>query len=248
VTRDFYDELAPWYHLVFEDWDRSMARQGMQLDAIIRAKWGGRLHSVLDAAAGIGTQSIALAALGYDVTASDISTGAIARLTREAAQRGLTIHTGVEDLRTLSRSCAARDLVIACDNSLPHLLSDEEILQALRECFSCTRPGGGILISMRDYEVPPAGGTETRPYGTRKQGDASFVLTQVWEWDPPYYDLAFTITEETTDPACRPKVFRTRYYAVSVARVMELMTESGYTRVRRVDGAFYQPVIVGTRA
>jgi len=33
---DFYDELAPLYHLIFQDWDASVERQGEQLTAIIR--------------------------------------------------------------------------------------------------------------------------------------------------------------------------------------------------------------------
>jgi hypothetical protein len=37
------------------------------------------------------------------------------------------------------------DLVVSCDNSIPHLLSDAEISLALRQMLACLRPGGGCL-------------------------------------------------------------------------------------------------------
>ena len=37
------------------------------------------------------------------------------------------------------------DLVMACDNAVPHLLSDAEILRAFGQMFACTRPGGGFV-------------------------------------------------------------------------------------------------------
>ena len=41
------------------------------LDEIIHETWGDKVSEVLDAACGIGTQSLGLAKLGYQVTASD---------------------------------------------------------------------------------------------------------------------------------------------------------------------------------
>ena len=43
-------------------------------------------------------------------------------------------------------------------------------------------------------------------------------------------------------------IMRSRYDAVSTARLCELMREAGLADVRRLDGAFYQPVLIGTRA
>ena len=61
---DFYDELAPRYHLIFADWDESIAHQGRQLGAILRSHWPDH-HCVLDVSCGIGTQAIALAMNGF---------------------------------------------------------------------------------------------------------------------------------------------------------------------------------------
>ena len=43
------------------------------------------------------------------------------------------------------------DAVIACDNSLPHLLTDDDLLAALVQLRRATAPGGVCAISVRDY-------------------------------------------------------------------------------------------------
>ena len=41
---------------------------------------------------------------------------------------------------------------------------------------------------------------------------------------------------------------RSRYYAISTTKLCDLMREVGFHNVRRIDEAFFQPVLVGTRA
>jgi glycine/sarcosine N-methyltransferase len=59
-VRALYDELAPLYHLVYEDWEASVVRQGTALASLIAEHWGARAQAVLDAALGIGTQTLGL--------------------------------------------------------------------------------------------------------------------------------------------------------------------------------------------
>jgi hypothetical protein len=40
----FYDELAPLYHLVYENWEASVAQQGKALASLIGEHWGARAH------------------------------------------------------------------------------------------------------------------------------------------------------------------------------------------------------------
>ena len=65
MARGFYDELADAYHLVFEDWDAAMRRQGRLLAALLPPP--AAAEPVLDCACGIGTQALGLAAPGYAV-------------------------------------------------------------------------------------------------------------------------------------------------------------------------------------
>ncbi len=40
---------------------------------------------------------------------------------------------------------------------------------------------------------------------------------------------------------------RSKYYAVGTDRLMELMWRAGIASVERLEGTFYQPVLVGSR-
>ena len=152
MTMRFYDELAPFYHLLYGDWEQAVDVQGTALAALLLSHGVAPGAPVLDAACGIGTQALGLLSQGYRVTASDISPGAVDRLRREMASRGLKADSYVDDLRTLARvASSSMAAVIACDNSIPHLLTDAEILQSFRSCCRCLQPMGVVVFSVRDY-------------------------------------------------------------------------------------------------
>jgi SAM-dependent methyltransferase len=246
-VRAFYDELAPMYHLVYDDWETTVARQGAALASLIAEHWGADARAVLDAALGIGTQALGLLARGFRVTGSDLSAGAVSRARREATVRRLPLACLVADFRALPVRSATFDVVVVCDNALPHLDSEADIQGALAECFRCVRGGGGCLISMRDYGPPPPSGTvEVRPYGERHSAGRRYHLRQVWTWRGPRYDLSFEFTP-VDGAAAEATILKSSYLAIPVAQVAGLMRTVGFENVRRVDGRFFQPVLVGTR-
>jgi SAM-dependent methyltransferase len=246
---EFYDALAPIYHLIYPDWEASMRRQGQALDAILRAHTDRAPRTVLDAACGIGTQSLALAALGYDVTASDLSPTAVARAAAEGGARGFAIDTSVADMReAFDHHRRTFDVVIACDNAVPHLLSDADILRALGQFYRCTAPGGLCLISVRDYDAVEMGGIQIHPHGVRQVGDTRFVLFQVWEWEAERYHTTMYVVEHPKAGEPVARAMRSTYYAVKTATLAELMRQAGFADVERIDHRFFQPVLLGRRA
>jgi len=249
ATIAFYDELAPHYHLLYPDWHLAISKQGAALDALLGELGVEPSDGVLDAACGIGTQSIGLLQRGYRLTASDISPKAIARLEHEIDARGLRASVYVDDMRDLvhveSESVAA---VLACDNSIPHLLSDSEILQAFRTFYRCLRPGGVAVLSVRDYEAINRKSPDVRPYGLRYDGDRRFLAVQVWEWDADQYDLSMYLISQQANGACDTTVLKSRYYAITIPRLLHLLTEAGFEQVERRDDVMFQPVLLGRRA
>lgn len=247
-TAAFYDDLAPYYHLLYGDWDASIERQGLALSRVLGEAGVAPGEPVLDAACGIGTQTLGLAQRGYRMEASDLSAGALARLRSELARRNLGADTRVDDLRTLACvSPASMAAVIACDNSIPHLLSDAEIRCAFRSCLRCLRPGGIAVFSVRDYATIERQNPDVRPYGARIEDGQRFLAVQVWEWDGDRYDLRLYLTSESPEGQCQTRVLRSRYYAVPIATLVALMTAAGFVDVLRRDDVLFQPVLTGRR-
>jgi SAM-dependent methyltransferase len=244
----FYDQLAPFYHLIFPDWEASVRRQAAALEAIVRERWGEGRLSILDVACGIGTQALGLAALGHRVTASDLSADAVERARREAQGRGLDIPFSVADMRrAYAHHRQQFDLVIACDNAVPHLLTDADLLVAFEQFFACTRPGGGCLVTVRDYDKEDRTRTQVRPYGVRAEGEARYLALQVWDFHGPVYDLALYLVEDRGGPTCVTRVMRSQYYAVGTDKLLALMRQAGFEHVERLDDRFYQPVLLARR-
>ena len=251
TTNEFYDPMAPFYHLIHGDWEASISRQAAALDQIIQSEWGAGAKSILDVTCGIGTQALGLAAKGYSVTGSDLSPSAVARARTEAKARGLDIDFHVGDMCTVDRDHDARfDIVMSADNAVTHLLSDELILGALKAFFAATKPGGGCLVSMRDYDKVEKGGVQFHPYGVRDDKGVRWNVYQIWDWrddGTDIYDFGMYFTGDDGGAELKTHVMRSSFYALSPARMMALFEEAGFTGVKRIDDIFFQPVIVGHR-
>src|SRR5262249_4851904 len=134
-----------------------------------------------------------------------------------------------------------------CDNSLPHLLTDEEILIAFRQMYACTRPGGGCLITVRDYDKEERSGVQVKPFGVRTEGEAKYLVFQVWEFAGMIYDLSMYFVEDRGAAECVTRVMRSKYYAIGTDTLLSLMQQAGFREVQRLDDCFFQPVFIGKR-
>ncbi len=247
-TQAFYDDLAEYYDLIYADWDASMARHGAAIDTLLKRLLPGRNPGevrVLDVAAGIGTQSLPLARLGYEVVARDISAGAIERLRREARGRGLAIDAATADMARVEASVRGRfEAVIAFDNAVPHLLSDELILRAFRAFRSVLRSRGVLLLSVRDYAALSADTPTVHSYGERSRGGRSYRVGQRWRWlDRARYRTTLLLEELRSGQWETVVSTDSTYYAVSASTLLRLMGEAGFSESSVMDVDFMQPVL-----
>jgi SAM-dependent methyltransferase len=255
-TTGFYDALADGYHLIFLDWAASRARQALVFDGIIRDTLGAGPKDVLDASCGIGTQALGIAARGHRVFASDISPASVARAEREATHAGLKL-TGfaVADMRTLSDQISQRfDVVMSCDNAIPHLLEDAELAAAAHQLHAVLRPGGLLIATIRDYDAaqPSPGAavpTELRLLG---EGASRRIVFQVWTWaaDGRSYEVEQFILRPQGEGWLTTSA-RTRYRALKREELSRVLTTAGFQDVRwhmPETSGFYQPLITARRS
>lgn len=247
---DFYEQLTPFFHMLFADWDASIAFHGEMLDDIIQSEWGASASKVLDVSCGIGTQSIGLAARGYQVWASDLSPAAVKRARQEAKNRNLTIPFAVCDMRDVfSHHSGGFDVVVSAGNSVPHLLNDAEITEALEEMARCLGPGGGCIITIRQYDHEERGKGLIHPFRVYDEGDKRFVIFQVWDFEGDIYDFSMYVVEDDGySDTLTTHVMRSDYYALSPDHLAHLMEQAGFSDVKRFDdGVTHPAIVVGTK-
>jgi hypothetical protein len=83
---------------------------------------------------------------------TDISGHSIERARVEAARLGASVSFGVADVRELDEVDGTFDVVLSCDNALPHLLDHDDVSQALAAMRSKLTAGGLLVIGIRDYD------------------------------------------------------------------------------------------------
>src|SRR5262249_11679401 len=134
----------------------------------------------------------------------------------------------------------------AFGNSVPDLVSDADIELAFRQFHTVLRPGGALLCSVRDYDKVERGVSAAFAYGERRRGGEVLRPRQEWTWEgTTHYRVAFIIDSEGPGGRTTPLRTVTRYYAVSVTRLLELMARGGFVSCSRRDGVLYQPVLIG---
>lgn len=251
MTGTFYDDLAEHYHLIFEDWERSIARQATVLGPILERVTGKSSPYVLDCACGIGTQAFGLAQRGHRIVASDLSRRAVERATREAQQRHLVIPFHVSDMREL-RGVPENgfDAVLAADNALPHLLSQTDLEQALVPIAEKLAPSGVFVATLRDYDKLIATQPTMQPPAFYSQGDGERIVHQIWNWHGNEYDvhLYLTIPAET---GWTVKHFHSRYRALLRPDLNRALRASGFRSVEWLepeDTSYYQPMVIARKA
>ncbi|WP_245848677.1 class I SAM-dependent methyltransferase [Lentzea kentuckyensis] len=234
MTGAFYDGLAGTYDLLFPDWDASMARQAAQLSEFVPP--GAR---VLDCACGIGTQTIGLALRGYEVVGADLSPKSAARAGVEASARGVSLPSLAADMRALPFADASFDVVLAADNAVPHLLTSDDMLTALREMRRVLRPGGRLILSTRDYDQI----RRERPLSTPPSvGPGRVVWFQLWHWDGDQYELEMFRLHEAD--SWRVVVGKARYWAITRHELTDLVERAGFDYVEWSVHGYYQPLMV----
>lgn len=251
MVADYYSGFVPYYKLIYPDWDASLHRQAADLDSVIREYIGEQAKTVLDAACGIGTQSIGLAKLGYTVTASDLSPAAVDQAQREATRHQVQIEYSVADMRQVWQVFQRQfDILIACDNSVPHLLTDGDILQAFEQFYQCLRVGGGCLISVRDYARMdcPRNGRQIYPRLVHQTESGQIVLLDVWHFVGAYYDLTTYIIQDEGQSEARTQVLRGgRYYCVEITQLENLFRAAGFREVTVLRERYFQPLLVALK-
>ena len=151
--------LGPIYGWMLGDFEAAVVRtvgvfQRLGLGAV-------NSGSAADLGAGNGLHSLALARLGFEVTAFDLCEPLLAELRAQAV--GLPVRTVCADILDFpGHLSAAPEIVVCMGDTLTHLPSPVAARRLIRSASTALAPGGCLVLAFRDY---------TRPL----EGDARFI-------------------------------------------------------------------------
>jgi len=247
ITQTFYDNLATHYDKLFEDWHQTTREQATLLSGLFQKYGYDRAAKVLDCACGIGTQAIGLAALGYDVTASDLSEGALKEAKQRAENLPLTIKRA--DFCRLSETFSDPfDVIICMDNALPHMLTTEALERAIRSITHQIRSGGMLVASIRDYDTLLAEKPAYSPPYIHETEKGRRVSFQTWAWEGDLYHLTQYIIDD--EEKLQIRKFDCTYRATRREELTRLLQGCGckVTWLFPEDTGFYQPIVIAQKA
>ena len=249
ITQTFYDHLAPQYDKLFLDWKATTHEQAVILDQLFADGGFDKTAQILDCACGIGTQAIGLAALGYAVTASDISEGALREAVERARENGVEIRFRHADFCALSDAFSEKfDIVIAMDNALPHMLTHDALEKAVKSILGQLVPGGMFVASIRDYDALLADQPPYSPPYIHKTDKGQRVSFQTWTWSGDHYRLTQYMIDDGEDLQIRKYVCE--YRAVRREELTNLLLSNGCRRVLwkfPEETGFYQPIVLAMK-
>lgn len=251
---DFYDGLSEDYHMIFNDWDKSIKWHAQIIDRFIHYYCSKPREevSLLDCSCGIGTQAIGLALLGYSVHGSDLSTKAVDRAKREAQRLHAHMTFGTADFRTLSKQVEGLfDVVITCDNSLPHLLQRSDLMLSIQNISNKLKDGGLFLASIRDYDQLIVDKPKMMSSNVFDNEQERRIVFQVWDWhcDDNIYNVNQFIVRGLEDNWTTTK-WSTLYRAITRQELKEVLEVNGFAEVTwHMPGqsGYYQPIVTAIK-
>lgn len=249
IIQTFYNNLATQYDKLFLDWSAETHEQALILNKLFSDNGFDKNAQVLDCACGIGTQAIGLAALGYNVTASDISDAELAQARERAAKNNVDIRFENADFRALSQTFSERfDIVIAMDNALPHMLSKADLGLAVNSIVDRIGKNGIFVASIRDYDTLLNDKPPYSPPYIHKTENGQRVSFQTWHWTDDHYKLIQYIIDD--DNALQISKFECEYRATRREELTALLLSSGCGKVVwkfPEETGFYQPIVIAKK-
>ena len=249
ITQTFYDHLATQYDKLFLDWQAATQQQAIILDKLFRKNGFDKSTKILDCACGIGTQAIGLAAMGYDITASDFSEGALAEARERAARNHVQIPFANADFCALSETFSRPfDIIIAMDNALPHMLTSEALESAIRSITNQIAEGGMFVASIRDYDALLMDKPPYSPPYIHKTATGQRVSFQTWQWNGDNYKLIQYIVDD--EDSLQISKFECEYRATRREEMTKLLIDNGCSNVVWMfpeETGFYQPIVIARK-
>lgn len=184
--------------------------------------WGNKVKEVLDSGCGTGRLALELTLAGYKVTGIDTTPAMI----EVAKEKSSGIRYKVADMRNYV-SKKKFDAIVCGSNTIPHLITDKDIMKYFSCCFKNLRKKGTLIFDI--WELDVWGGTHT---GERTVGNVHLRYKEV---DKKYENnmLEWMTTAKINDNGKKVEfVFGGKLKHRDRDELKRLLKEAGFSKVR----------------
>jgi SAM-dependent methyltransferase len=138
---DIFGEYADYYDIIYQDKD--YVAESLFVSELIKknCRKESRIR-VLDLACGTGLHAIELAAMGYEVDASDMSINMIKAAKENPRNKNLKIRFHQEAFQTADRINKKFDVVISMFSAINYLTTYQDLLRSLKNIHGLLDRGG----------------------------------------------------------------------------------------------------------
>lgn len=241
-STEFYDRLAKAFD-VMTDWQTRLAHEMPFLERTLDEH---RARTILDTACGTGWHAITLAQKGYAASGCDASPAMVERARANAAQAGVRARFEVAGFASLSMFPEEFDAVLCLGNSLPHLLSQEELLGALRQMRARLIPGGVLILHNLNYDLR----WKKKPRFFSANGSADTLVWRFADYGPEFITFHTALFERNPSEGNRAfaswsvQVNSTLQRPLLQQALDEALALAGFANIRHFGGldgsAFHQ--------
>jgi SAM-dependent methyltransferase len=220
-STEWFDDDSFWRsHLPFLFRDSVLDSAPEQVDRILEKTGLTGGEEVLDLCCGPGRHSLELASRGYRVTGVDRTALYLDRLSRTAAESGLSIELVNSDMREFIRENSF-DLVLSMYTSFGYFRDIEDDLRVATNVYASLREGGYFLLELMGKEVL------ARIYQERGWTEENGIyhleertVTEDWSWMVNRWILIA--------PGEEPREFTVEHRLYSAAELTDLLRRAGF--------------------
>ncbi|MBP6963381.1 MAG: methyltransferase domain-containing protein [Armatimonadetes bacterium] len=231
-----YDPVAAYYDLLIS-WKARLRRERPLFARVFKEH---KVRRILDTACGTGRHAFAFQDWGYHVIAADSSPEMVAKARKNAGDRPIAfVEAGFTEL---AKSDGMFDAVTCLGNSLPHVLSDEELDASLRSMYDVLVPGGAVIIQNNNYDMIVGRAQRFMPIAARRSDGKEYLFQRFFDFhgDTLTFNLV-TMVKERGDWAMHVHPIPQR--ALTSGLLASKLEAAGFENVRFYGGYPAKPFV-----
>ncbi|MDP6545757.1 MAG: class I SAM-dependent methyltransferase [Phycisphaerae bacterium] len=234
---DFYDDIADSYAELTGAADRQ-ATAGRFVKELTRRF---DITSALDAACGTGLFAIELARGGVEVVGSDISAGMLKSAPSNAAAANIDtnlctwVRAPMQELG--DRISGGRDAVLCMGNSIPHLLTDDDLGHTIAGFSELLVTGGVVVIHLLNYARVLS--TKDRIVGITRDESKEFV--RFYDFDSDFIGFNILKIQWDDEGRCSHNLLTTPLRPYLHSELVDALGAAGFKNIETFGDFQFNP-------